>query len=46
MRTVGTAVVFGPVQGSAKEVSCWFATGAVNVEVFEIIAHLDGVIPP
>src|SRR5467141_206839 len=40
MRTVRASVIFGPVQCRAKEMSRWVTARAVDVEIFEKVAHL------
>lgn len=43
MRAVRTTVVLGFIQVCFEEVGGWVTTGAVDVVVFEIIAHFHHI---
>jgi hypothetical protein len=40
MWAIGTSILFRAIQRSAEEVSRRIATGTVDIEIFEIVAHL------
>ena len=43
MRSLRAAAVFAPIQGCAKEMGVWLAAGAVDVVIFEEVAHLESI---